>query len=140
MKRMGNISHVKSGQDCTYTMTVFIASDFKHVQEGKYVCSWQSGLVFPAGEVWKGDFLETISLGFFSWNVCLQEQKVAEWHAVTCLVNDQSTTVQFMTVWITRNYIDNKQWEAKAISFVAETASFRKEYSSTLACFCEKLV
>lgn len=80
MKMMGNFSPhcVKSGQDCTYTTTVCIVSDFKHVQECKYVCSWPLGLVFLADKVRKGDFLERITLGVFSWNVCLQEQKAAE--------------------------------------------------------------
>lgn len=94
---MGKFSShcVKSGQDCTYTMTVSLVSDFKRVQEGKYVCSCQLGVVFFAGEAWHCDFLERITLGVFSWNVCLQEQRVAEWHADICLVNDQSSTEQY---------------------------------------------
>lgn len=92
----------------------FIVSDIKHVQECKYVCSWQLGLVFLAGKVWKGDFLDRITLVVSSWNVCLQEQKAGEWHAVTCLVNNQSFTEQYTTDWITRNHKENKQGEAKS--------------------------
>lgn len=142
MKTMANFfPHcAKFEQECTYTKTVFIVSDFRHVQDGNCVCSWQLRLVFLPGKVWKGDFLERITLGVFSWNVCLQEQKVGKWHAITCLANDQSSTEQYTTFWITRNYIDNKQWETKATRFVAETASFRKEHSSILAYFYEKLI
>lgn len=92
----------------------FIESDYKHIQECKYVCLWQLGPVFLAGEVWKGDFLDRITLVVSCWNVCLQEQKVAEWRAVTCLVNNQSSTQQYTTDWITRNHKENKQWEAKS--------------------------
>lgn len=92
----------------------FIVSDFKHVQECKYVCSWQLGLVFLPGKVWKGDFLDRITLAVSSLNVCLQEQKVAEWRAVTCLVNNPSFTEQYTTDWITRSHKENKQREAKS--------------------------
>lgn len=105
---------VKSGQDYTYAMSAFIVSDFERVQECKYVCSWQLGLVFLAGEVWQGDFLDRITLAVSCWNVCLQEQKMAEWHAVTCLVNNQPSTEQYSTDWITRNHKENNQWEARS--------------------------
>lgn len=36
MKMMGIFPRVRSKQDCTYTMTVLITSDFKHVQEGMF--------------------------------------------------------------------------------------------------------
>lgn len=100
----------------------FIGSDFKHVQECKYICSWQLGPVLLAGEVWKGDFLDWITLVVSWWNVCLQEQKVAEWRAVTCLVtinpsHSNTNTPLTESLEITKKISSGKQ---KAISFVAD--------------------
>lgn len=117
----------------------FIVSDVKHVQECNYVCSWQLGLVFLAGKVWRSDFLDRITLAVSCWNVRLQEQKVAEWHAVTCLVTNlpQSNIPLSESPEITKKISSKKQ---KATSFVAESVSFTKEQSSLFAYFPKKLI